>query len=169
MRVMAACSLGGAGHLRPLLPVLAAARRRGHETLVVGPPALQEMVEGAGWPFQAGDEPPEEEVAPIRERLAFEAPFEASVLGNRELFGRLATEPCFPRWNEHVVSGYLMSLSAIPVSMRRRSSPSDGGSAVVQVAISSGTRMKQIPSPWPDLRSRNTERGWSRNSSPRPI
>jgi UDP:flavonoid glycosyltransferase YjiC (YdhE family) len=91
MRVMAACSLGGAGHLRPLLPFLAAARRRGDETLVVGPPALREMVEGAGWPFQAGHEPPEAEVAPIRERLALVAPLEASILGNRELFGRLAT------------------------------------------------------------------------------
>ena len=27
MRVLAACSLGGAGHLQPLLPFLAAARR----------------------------------------------------------------------------------------------------------------------------------------------
>ena len=91
MRVLAACSLGGAGHLQPLLPFLGAAQRRGDEALVIGPPGLKEMVERTGWSFQSGDEPPEEEVAPIRERLAFVAPLEASVLGNRELFGRLAT------------------------------------------------------------------------------
>lgn len=96
MRVLAACSLGGAGHLNPLLPFLSAARRRGFETLVVGPPALDEMVERAGFAFRAGGEPPEEEVAPIRERLALSPPLEASVLGNRELFGRLATRAMLP-------------------------------------------------------------------------
>jgi hypothetical protein len=30
MRVLAACSLGGAGHLHPLLPFLGAARRLDH-------------------------------------------------------------------------------------------------------------------------------------------
>jgi UDP:flavonoid glycosyltransferase YjiC (YdhE family) len=96
MRVLAACSLGGAGHLNPLLPFLAAARRRRDETLVVGPPALREMVERAGFPFQAGGEPPEAEVAVIRERLPVAPPGEASVLGNRDLFGRLATTAMLP-------------------------------------------------------------------------
>jgi UDP:flavonoid glycosyltransferase YjiC (YdhE family) len=91
MRVLAACSLGGAGHLNPLLPFLAATRRRGDEVLVIGPPSMGEMVERAGYPFEAGAEPPEGEVAPIRERLPVVPPFEASILGNRELFGRLAT------------------------------------------------------------------------------
>ena len=49
------------------------------------------MVELAGFAFEAGGEPPEALVAPIRERLAVAPPAEASVLGNRELFGRLAT------------------------------------------------------------------------------
>ena len=34
-RLLAACSLGGAGHLQPLLPFLAAAERRGGQVLVV--------------------------------------------------------------------------------------------------------------------------------------
>ena len=100
VRVLAACSLGGAGHLNPLLPFLAAARGRGDETLVVGPPALRDMVERAGYPFRAGGEPPEEEVAPIRERLPLAPPAEASVLGNRELFGRLATLAMLPGMEE---------------------------------------------------------------------
>ena len=92
MRILAACSLGGAGHFNPLVPFLRAARRRGDEVLTVGPPALREMVESAGFPFRAGGEPSEEHVAAIRERLPVVPAAEASVLGNRELFGRLATE-----------------------------------------------------------------------------
>jgi UDP:flavonoid glycosyltransferase YjiC (YdhE family) len=91
MRILAACSLGGAGHFNPLMPFLRAARRRGDEVLTVGPPAVREMVESAGFRFWAGGEPPEEQVAAIRERLPVVPAAEASVLGNRELFGRLAT------------------------------------------------------------------------------
>ena len=58
----------------------------------MGPPALREMVESAGFPFRAGGEPSEEQVVPIRERLPVVAAAEASVLGNHELFGRLATQ-----------------------------------------------------------------------------
>ncbi len=96
MRLLAACSLGGSGHLQPLLPWLAAARRRGDEVLVVGPRALTEMVTDAGYAFHGGGEPPEEEIAPIRERLPVAPPAEATVLGNRELFGRLATTALLP-------------------------------------------------------------------------
>jgi len=96
MRVLTACSLGGAGHLQPLLPFLAAAGRRGEETLVVAPPALREMVERSGLPFRAGGEPPEAEVAPIRERLPVATPREASLLANRDLFGRLAAAAMLP-------------------------------------------------------------------------
>ena len=63
---------------------------------MVGPPALGPMVELAGYPFRAGGEPPETEVAPIRERLPVAPAAEASVLGNRELFGRLATDAMLP-------------------------------------------------------------------------
>jgi UDP:flavonoid glycosyltransferase YjiC (YdhE family) len=97
MRVLAACSLGGAGHLNPMLPFLVAAERRGDEVLVVGPPALEDMVRQAGFPFSAGGEPAEMEVAAIRERLPVAPHEEAAVLGNRELFGWLATSAMLPR------------------------------------------------------------------------
>ena len=110
MRVLAACSLGGAGHLGPLLPFLAAARRRGDETLIIGPPALRDMVGRSGYGFRAGGEPPEAEVAPIRERLPVAPAREASVLGNRDLFGRMATTAMLPgmreacaEWSPHLV------------------------------------------------------------------
>ena len=96
VRVLAACSLGGAGHFRPLVPFLDQARRSGGETLVVGPPALAGMVGAAGHPFLAGGEPPEEQVRPIREQLPVVPPDVASVLGNRELFGRLAATAMLP-------------------------------------------------------------------------
>ena len=100
---MAACSLGGTGHLQPLLPFLAAARRRNDEILIVGAPGLKEMVELAGYPFHPGGEPLEVDVAPIRERLSIAAPAEASVLGNRDLFGRMATAAMLPHM-EQIVS-----------------------------------------------------------------
>ncbi len=61
------------------------------------------MVEEAGYAFVAGGEPEEAEVAPIRERLAAAPAREASVLGNRELFGRLATTAMLPGL-EHAVA-----------------------------------------------------------------
>ncbi len=97
MRVLAACSLGGAGHLNPLIPFLSAAKDRGDETLVVGPPALADIVSTTGFPFRPGGEPPEAEVAPIREQLPVLPPAAASVLGNRELFGRLAARAMLPQ------------------------------------------------------------------------
>lgn len=102
MRLLAACSLGGAGHLQPLRPFLDAARHRGAETLVVGPPAIARMVEETGHPSAAGGEPPEAAVAPIRERLPVVPAPEASVLGNRELFGRLATAAMLPAMNRAI-------------------------------------------------------------------
>src|SRR4051794_12749112 len=96
MRVLGACSLGGAGHLRPLAPFLIAARNRGDEVCVVAPPALREMVEAEGLTFVEGGEPPESAIAPIREQLAVAPPHVASVLGNRDLFARLAADAMLP-------------------------------------------------------------------------
>jgi len=96
VRVLAACSLGGAGHLNPLVPVLEAARRAGHEVLVIAPPAMADMVRATGCAYVEGGEPPEAEIAPIRERLPVAPAAEASVLGNRDLFGALATSAMLP-------------------------------------------------------------------------
>jgi hypothetical protein len=90
VRILAACSLGGAGHLRPLAPFLDEARRAGWETLVAGPLALGPLVEATGHPFRPGGQPAEPLIRPIREKLAVAPPAQASVLGNRELFGRVA-------------------------------------------------------------------------------
>ncbi|HEY1445071.1 MAG TPA: nucleotide disphospho-sugar-binding domain-containing protein [Acidimicrobiales bacterium] len=49
------------------------------------------MVDETGHPFKVGGEPPESAVRPIREQLPIVPAGEASVLGNRDLFGRMAT------------------------------------------------------------------------------
>jgi UDP:flavonoid glycosyltransferase YjiC (YdhE family) len=96
VRLLVACSLGGAGHFQPLRPFLDAALERGDDVLVVGPPALAAMVGAAGYPFEAAGEPAEEQVRPIREQLAVAPAEEAARLGNLELFGRLATQAMLP-------------------------------------------------------------------------
>jgi UDP:flavonoid glycosyltransferase YjiC (YdhE family) len=96
MRVLAACSLGGAGHLEPLLPFLDAAHRRGDDVRVIAPPALDDMVRRAGHVFVSGGEPAQGDVASIRERLPVASPAEASVLGNRDLFARMAAAAMLP-------------------------------------------------------------------------
>jgi UDP:flavonoid glycosyltransferase YjiC (YdhE family) len=100
VRILGACSLGGAGHLNPLLPLLAAARRRDDSTLVVGPADLGRAAREAGHAFHEGGQPDEEQVAPLRELLPVAAPEEASRIGNRELFGRLATSALLPAMSE---------------------------------------------------------------------
>lgn len=136
MRVLAACSLGGAGHLRPLVPILDAARRRGADVLVTGPPAIRDLVGDAGYPFQAGGEPPEAEVAPIREQLPVVEPAEAARLGNRELFGRLATAAMLPamtelcaRWRPNLIVREPTEYASAVVACR-------SGVPMLQVAIS---------------------------------
>lgn len=89
--MLGACSLGGASHLKALVPFLDQARRDGDETLVVGPPSLAAMAEQTGHRFLEGGEPGEDEIAPIREQLPVLPAKQASVLGNRQLFGRMAT------------------------------------------------------------------------------
>ncbi len=96
VRMLAACSLGGSGHLNPLLPFLAAARLAGHEVLVIAPPAMRRRLSDEGLPFHEGGEPNESDVAEIREQLARASRAKATVLGNRELFGRLAATAMLP-------------------------------------------------------------------------
>ena len=103
VRVLGACSMGGAGHWNPLLPVLAAARRRGDEVFVIAPESMRHYVVDTGFAFLGGGEPSEPDVAPIRERLPLAPPEEAIILGNRELFGRLAARAMLPAMEETIL------------------------------------------------------------------
>ncbi|MBO0730348.1 MAG: glycosyltransferase family 1 protein [Acidimicrobiaceae bacterium] len=136
MRTLAACSLGGAGHLNPLLPFLAASERLGDEVVVAAPPALRDMVTEAGYSFEPGGEPSDAEVAVIREQLPVVPASVASVLGNRELFGRLATramlsgmQRVFEEWAPDLVLREPCEYASAVLAHRT-------GTPVAQVAIS---------------------------------
>ena len=133
---MAAVSLGGAGHFNPLVPLLRAGRRRGDDVLIVGPAGMADLVAETGFPFTAGGEPEEAEVATIRERMPSAPPAVASELGNRELFGRLAARAlqpamigAFERWKPDLVLREPCEHASASVAMQL-------DVPVVQVAIS---------------------------------
>jgi UDP:flavonoid glycosyltransferase YjiC (YdhE family) len=94
-RVLVA-STGGAGHFGPLVPFVEALAARGDELLLVVPAELQPTVAALGHPFELGPDPPPAEVAALRERFAAAPAREASILANRELFGRLCTTAMLP-------------------------------------------------------------------------
>jgi UDP-N-acetylglucosamine transferase subunit ALG13 len=103
---------------------------------VIGPPAVGDMVERAGFAFWAGAEPGDQKVAPIRERLPVAPAAEASALGNRELFGRLATrammpemERAFAHWRPDLVLREPCEYASAVVAVHT-------GTPVAQVAIS---------------------------------
>jgi UDP:flavonoid glycosyltransferase YjiC (YdhE family) len=97
---------------------------------------MAEPVAAAGFAFVAGGEPAETDVAPIRELLPRVSPAEASVLGNRELFGRLAARALLPTvettvsaWRPDLVLRDPCEHASAVVALRR-------GLPVAQVAIS---------------------------------
>ena len=134
--MLAGVSLGGAGHLNPLVPFLQAARRRGDDTLVVGPAALSGLVESIGFDFVAGGEPDEAAVAHIRERLPTAAPAEGSLLANRELFGRLAARALLPAMTEVFARWRPDLVLRDPCEHASAASAARLGVPAVQVAIS---------------------------------
>lgn len=89
-------STGGAGHFGPLVPVLAAAARREAEVLVLAPSSLRAAVAEAGHTHVVAGDPDPVEEADLRARFAAAAPDEASVLMNRDMFGRLCTQAMLP-------------------------------------------------------------------------
>lgn len=97
---------------------------------------MRQQVTDAGYQFLCGREPAEREVARIRERLPIAPAGEASVLGNRELFGRLAARAMLPvmkqtmaRWRPDVVIREPCEYASAAVAVRL-------GIPTAQVAIS---------------------------------
>ena len=158
MRLLAACSLGGAGHLHPLLPFLAAAEQAGRRNPRDRAAGAAGMVELAGYPFRAGGEPAEEVVAPMRDRLPFLPAREASLVGNRDLFGRLATEAMLPGMERTCTGGRLTSCCVTRVSTSSAITPVDAAS-----------RRPRSPSRWrTPRRGRSPQPRRARRASNRP-
>lgn len=87
---------------------------------------MADQVERTGSRFWPGGEPPEDQIAPIRERLPLAPPAEATVLGNRDLFGRLAADAMLPamadafgRWRPGLVLRDPCEYASAVVAYRR--------------------------------------------------
>ena len=95
MRVLFA-STRGTGHFTPLIPLIEACLRGGHEVMVAGPPPLAETVERAGYRFWEGAEPSEEELGPVWGRVPTVSHEEANAIVVGEIFGGLNVRAMLP-------------------------------------------------------------------------
>ena len=92
VRVLIGCSLGGQGHLIPLVNVGRAIERAGHQTLFLVPPALEQSARETGLPFRVGDEPPRAFVEEIWQRVRAGPADAVAGLIDRELFAERCTQ-----------------------------------------------------------------------------
>lgn len=95
MRVLVTSS-GMAGHFGPLVPWIHALRERGDDVLVVVPEAARQQAESTGVPVVVGGSPDPVEVDRLWRRFRSADPTVASVIANREIFGRLDTAAMLP-------------------------------------------------------------------------
>jgi len=92
VRVVLGCSLGGLGHLTPVVSAARALDRLGHDTVVLVPPALSDAAAEAGVEFRVGAEPPRAVIDDVWERVRAGPPEAVSGLIDRELFAGHGTE-----------------------------------------------------------------------------
>ena len=92
VRVLLRCSMGGSGHLMPLLEVGDAFRGQGHECALLVPPSLSDAADGAGIRVVTGGQPAAAAVDQIWSRVRQGPPEEVVGVVDRELFAELATD-----------------------------------------------------------------------------
>lgn len=92
VRVMLGCSLGGEGHLIPLVQVGRAIERAGHEVLAIVPPAMARSAERTGLCFRVGDEPQRAVIDDVWRRVRGGPPDAVAGLIDRELFADQCTQ-----------------------------------------------------------------------------
>jgi UDP:flavonoid glycosyltransferase YjiC (YdhE family) len=91
VRVLLACSLGGSGHLTPILAAGAALRGLGHDTVILVSPSLTGEIAGAGFDYIAGEDPPRAFVEDVWSRVRAGPAEEVMGLIDRELFADRCT------------------------------------------------------------------------------
>jgi UDP:flavonoid glycosyltransferase YjiC (YdhE family) len=89
-------STQGTGHFGPLIPLIEACRRNGHETLVVGPPTLR----ARGYDFEAGATPPDDVLGPLWRSMPTLPPAQGEVLVVGVIFARLNVDAMLPKHHE---------------------------------------------------------------------
>jgi UDP:flavonoid glycosyltransferase YjiC (YdhE family) len=97
VRVLIGCSIGGAGHLLPLVSVARALRSIGHEPLLLVAPSVADRVAGTELEFVVGDQPAREVVDRIWQRVKARPAADVEYLIDRELFATLATDAMLSR------------------------------------------------------------------------
>jgi UDP:flavonoid glycosyltransferase YjiC (YdhE family) len=95
VRALFASTLG-AGHVRPLLPLATALRRRGDDVEFVVPPGAEWQVEGRGFEVTAGASPPAAQMDRLWERFAAATGSEARRIAEREAFAERCTAAMLP-------------------------------------------------------------------------
>jgi UDP:flavonoid glycosyltransferase YjiC (YdhE family) len=110
MRILFA-STRGAGHINPMVPFADACRRAGHEVLFAAPRSAWEHVARARLPFSGLDDPSEEAVAPLWERVRAADAGEADRIVVEEFFAGECARAALPgllslirRWRPDVVA-----------------------------------------------------------------
>lgn len=102
VRVLLGCSLGGLGHLTPVLAAARALNRLGHETVILVPPSLADTAAQAGVAFRVGAQPTRTVIDGIWERVRAGPPEAVRGLIDRELFAARCTEAMLPAAGELV-------------------------------------------------------------------
>jgi UDP:flavonoid glycosyltransferase YjiC (YdhE family) len=92
MRVLLASSLGGLGHLEPVVAVAEAVRRAGGEALLLVPPSLVSAVGRTGLDYVVGDEPRSSVVDEIWDEVRTGPRDTVAGLVDRELFADRCTQ-----------------------------------------------------------------------------
>jgi UDP:flavonoid glycosyltransferase YjiC (YdhE family) len=87
----------GAGHFGPLVPFARACERAGHEVLVAGAASLRPHVERARLALAAVDEPSDERLDPIWQRVRAAAPGEADRIVLDEIFAGEFARSALPK------------------------------------------------------------------------
>ena len=109
MRLLFA-STRGAGHIGPLIPFAQACRRAGHDVLVVAPRSAWQHVARAKLPFAGVDDPSEEALAPLWDRVRAAGPGEQDRIVLNEIFAGEFARAAMPgmlavirRWRPDIV------------------------------------------------------------------
>src|ERR1700748_3103712 len=152
MRVLLACSLGGSGHLTPVVDVARTVGRLGHDAVVLVPPSLAAEIEREGLPYEVGGEPPRAVIDETWQRVRA-GPAEAVVgLIDRELFADHCHGAVLPEAQGGISQAYLEWGVLDMVSPTIERFGSGVASAIAQAPYLSAFPASLDPSPWSDTR-----------------